>query len=198
MITKEDIILIQEVILEGGDIWANNRLDPLKRKFKDYYREKLNEQCCYCRKNTVGEFNMVLDIEHVLPKSKFERYMFNPLNLSMSCKRCNMNIKKEDISFLTDEDTIHNSPFVSESYQFIHPNLDSYFVNLRYFVEVVDNNTLIKYDPITVKGIYTYGYFKLKELEIESVNNTQGIISDVLDEDIGPEIADEINHLFET
>jgi hypothetical protein len=87
MITKEDLILIQEVIEEGGDIWANPKLDLLKRKIKDYYREKLNDRCCYCRKNTVGEFNMVLDIEHVLPKGKFEKFMFNPQNMSMSCKR---------------------------------------------------------------------------------------------------------------
>jgi len=28
MITKEDLALIQDVIEEGGDIWANPKLEP--------------------------------------------------------------------------------------------------------------------------------------------------------------------------
>jgi hypothetical protein len=61
----------------------------------------------------------------------------------------------------------------------------------------VNNNTLIKYDPLSEKGKYTYGYFKLQELEVESLNKVQGIISEVINDDIDPKIAEEINHLFE-
>ncbi len=96
---SEHLTAIETAINAGGNIWENELLSDLKSKVKEYYREKLNEQCCYCRKNTHGEFKMVLDIEHILPKSKFRHFMFHTYNLSVSCKRCNMNIKREDFSF---------------------------------------------------------------------------------------------------
>ena len=195
MLTKKEFEIIKEVVNEGGDIWDNPKLEPVKAKIKKYFRGALGDQCCYCRKNTTGEFNMVLDIEHILPKSKFRNHIFQPLNLSMSCKRCNMNVKREDTSFIVDMKSILTHPFISNNYKFIHPNLDSYFDNLKYLVEIINENKLIKYDPITEKGKFTYCYFRLNELEIESFNTTQGIISEVLNIDIDPEISDELASL---
>jgi hypothetical protein len=196
MFTIEDVIIIKEVIKDGGDKWNNPKLLPVKTKIKNYYRTRLNEQCCYCRKNFEGEFNMVIDIEHILPKNKYEKLMFIPLNLSISCKRCNMKIKGHDISFITSVGDIDINPFESENYKFIHPNLDDYFLNLKYFVQISNNNKIVKYKPISPKGAYTYKYFRLKELEIESLNKAQGIISNSLNDDIPAEIANELNELF--
>jgi hypothetical protein len=197
MLTIIEFDIIKEVINEGGDIWDNPKLEPVKVKIKKYFRDALGDNCCYCRKNTTGEFNMVLDIEHILPKSKFKNHIFQPLNLSMSCKRCNMNVKREDTSFIVDMELIVTNPFISNNYKFIHPNLDSYFDNLKYLVEIINENKLIKYDPVTKKGKFTYRYFRLNELEIECLNRTQGIISEVLNTDIDPLISDELNRLFE-
>lgn len=194
---EEDTDAINLAISEGGKVWTSKHLDPLKRKIKDHYRGIQGEQCCYCRKNTNGEFNMVLDIEHVLPKGKpdFKKFMFCLENLSVACKRCNMLVKKDDISFISEEADILTTPFLSSNYKFIHPNIDIYFDHLSYDVSIKNSETMIKYTVVagSYKGGFAYGYFRLNELEVDSFNQAQGIqvtanVSSSIDDDLALEI----------
>lgn len=197
--TKVDIGNIESAIKNGGNIWENPALDEFKAKVKSYYRNALGEQCCYCRKNTLGEFKMVLDIEHVLPKSKFVNLMFTAYNLSVSCKRCNMNIKKEDVSFLTDVALVNQNPQNRDLYKFIHPNFDPYFSHLEYHTQTVNQQKIIKYKIVadSKKGQFTYDYFKLFELEVDSINEAQGVKQvDDLSNAIAPDIAKRIEKLL--
>jgi hypothetical protein len=120
---------------------------------------------------------MVLDIEHVLPKSSFRELMFESTNLSISCKRCNMNIKGEKTDFVVDLSVVRGNYKDTNQYKFIHPNLDDYFAHLSYRCDICNDKKLIKYSIInsSPKGEFTYKYFKLIELEIDSINIAQGI-----------------------
>lgn len=190
---------IEAAIQADGNIWEHEQLAGFKNRIKEYYRGKLNEQCCYCRKNTTGEFNMVLDIEHILPKSKFRHYMFHTYNLTVSCKRCNMNIKREDISFVINPDEAKIDGNRSDLYKFIHPNLDDYFDHLEYYTKTQNQHKIIKYKVIanSSKGQFTYDYFKLAELEIDTINGAQGLKKgEELSENIDPEIAVRIENLL--
>lgn len=190
---------IQSAIAAGGNIWENLILSDFKSELKTYYRTKLNEQCCYCRKNTDGEFKMVLDIEHVLPKSVFRTQMFTLYNLSVSCKRCNMLIKKEDYSFVTDEAAARVDGNYSHLYTIIHPNLDDYFAHLTYHTETVNDKKIVKYQVVadSQKGQCTYEYFNLSELEVDTLNQAQGLkAKEELDPIIDPQIAKQIEDLL--
>ena len=57
-------------------VWDHANLTELKSRIKQHYRNNMGELCCYCRKNFHGEFNMVIDIEHILPKKHFEMFEF--------------------------------------------------------------------------------------------------------------------------
>jgi hypothetical protein len=177
ILNKVDVDNVRKAIDEGGEIWDNKLLAGFKKKFKAHYRFVTKEQCCYCRKNTVGEFNMVLDIEHVLPKKKFPEFMFAETNLSVSCKRCNMLIKGDDTSFIVDEAVIRVKFEESVQYKFIHPNVDVYFDHISYLCRTVNDKKIIKYSIVdsSQKGSYTYEYFKLFDLEVDSINLAQGI-----------------------
>ncbi|MDF7812850.1 hypothetical protein [Hymenobacter sp. YC55] len=175
LLDANDIKQIFKAIREGGDIWENKLLETSKRKFKDNYRGSNNEQCCYCRRGTDGEFSMVLDIEHILPKSKFKKLIFDEINLSVSCKRCNMNVKRERTDFV-DESTIMSNYTNSNAYEIAHPNLDNYFHHITYNAQVVNNIKIIKYFIRDAKGQYTYDFFRLNELEVDSLNKAQGVI----------------------
>jgi hypothetical protein len=177
ILTEKDILIIKEVILENGGNWDNDRLKEIKAKIKEYHRVFIRNRCCYCARIFNGEFKMVIDIEHILPKGKFPIYEFTPVNLSIACKRCNMQIKKQDITFLDNLDETKKEPFISERYLFIHPNLDIYKEHLNYIVQIYDDNILIKYTPIhdKPKGRFTYSYFKLDELEMNQIDQAQGI-----------------------
>jgi len=113
--------IIQEALARGGSVWDDATLEPVKRKIKQYYRDNGGEQCCYCRREMRDEFNMVIDIEHVLPKSLFRDFMFELFNLNISCKRCNMRIKKERTDFLVDQATIAANANQSDQYLMVHP-----------------------------------------------------------------------------
>jgi hypothetical protein len=196
---QDDLMAIECAKNEGGRVWYSAHLSELKAKIKAYYRVSQGEQCCYCRKNTNGEFNMVLDIEHILPQSIFSQFMFEINNLSVSCKRCNMMIKKNDISFIAEGANIVEIPFLSSNYKFIHPNLDQYFDHISYEVSIRNNETMIKYSVVmeSEKGSYTYDYFKFHELEVDSFNRAQGIESNVaISDQIDSNLALEIDQLL--
>ncbi|MBY7955544.1 HNH endonuclease [Vibrio fluvialis] len=195
-LTGEDHANIIKAINEGGKIWESKHISDFKDKVKQHYRTEQKEQCCYCKRITFGEFKMVLDIEHILPKGneKFKRFMFEPKNLSVACRRCNVNIKKADVSFLVKGATFDKDFEASKKYLFLHPHTDNYWKSIEYKVAVENDIYLIKYTVVNncPKGEYTYKYFKLSELEIETVDTAQGIknieISPAIDDDIAIEI----------
>ena len=80
LLSEDDIVIIKSAIeiakRDNIKIWDQKILDPVKKKMKGFMRTLLEERCCYCCKNIVGEFNMVLDIEHVLPKAHFKHFEF--------------------------------------------------------------------------------------------------------------------------
>jgi hypothetical protein len=120
---------------------------------------------------------MVIDIEHVLPKSLFPKYMFRMSNLSASCKRCNMNLKKDKIDFLTGAGARRNGRlFRSKLYKLIHPNLDKYNSHLDLKSRQEGSMVMVKYIVVnnSSKGAYTYEYFKLDRLEKNDFDMAQG------------------------
>ncbi len=119
---------------------------------------------------------MVLDIEHVIPKSLCVKYMFTMKNLSVSCKRCNMSIKKDDLGFLNTSIKDASKSFKSKHYKFIHPNLDNFDAHLLLYVQQVGKNIITIYKVVngSPKGTFTYNYFQLNALEKNSLDQGQG------------------------
>lgn len=164
--------------LAGHTGWDNNPLlVSLKDKIKNFGLIKTENRCCYCGRNIHGEFRMVIDIEHVLPKSIFPKQMFKGKNLSVSCKRCNVNIKKSKVDFLDEINASHTrTPLRSRNYKIIHPNLDKYDSHLLLIVGQVGRKVMLKYSVVngSSKGAFTYNYFKLERLEKNNFDIAQG------------------------
>lgn len=155
--------------------WSSEELKPVRDKIKVFLKGKWSEQCCYCRSGLVDFHNIDIDIEHILPSSKYKRLAFNADNLNLSCKRCNMKIKGDNTDFLVDEDSVEEDFTNPDQYYLIHPNFDVYEDNLKYYNITFDSAKIIKYKPLTPKGTYTYGYFKLDKIERNTFNAVQGI-----------------------
>lgn len=157
--------------------WNHTTLQDVKSKIKQHYLDHPDfSRCCYCQKSFEGEFLMSIDIEHILPKGAYWDFRFTPLNLNVACKRCNMKIKRTNVDFIVDQTTIVANIGRSDSYYFVHPNLDVYrdhiLIKSKRSGEYFINKYKIKTES---KGRYTYDYFKLKELEINSIREAQGI-----------------------
>lgn len=149
-------------------------IEAIKRRIKDFHLNLNGHVCCYCQRDLAGEFQMVIDVEHILPSSKFKGLTFEIWNLSSSCKRCNMLIKRDHIDFLN---AIEPNFFKSEHYDFVHPNFDEVE---RYIVRLASQagrRRLVKYFfEADTKGEYTYWYFHLDKLETDSFDEAQGAI----------------------
>ncbi|NGF76540.1 HNH endonuclease [Fluviicola sp. SGL-29] len=199
-INQTDITNIETAISQKATIkiWDNPLLKDFKKKVKKYFRS-INDECCYCKKNFTGEFNMVIDIEHILPKSKFENLMFTIFNLNIACKRCNMNVKNENIDFLVDLSLVKTSPEDPSLYKFIHPNFDIYDEHIDYLVNINSQKKVIKFLIVgdSAKGKFTYDYFKLNELEIDTINQAQGVKKkEELSDKIPPDMAKKLENIF--
>lgn len=195
---KSDILDIDLAHTEIN-IWYSERVKNVKRKIKDYLLTTC-KHCCYCLRPFIGEFRMVIDIEHILPSSIFRELTFDFNNLSLSCKRCNMRIKKDNIDFVDGnllkiteylKSKEHLSRYInlcdrgininklkrviysSANYKFIHPSLDDYSQHLEYINIQINNKSLVIYNPKSSKGIYTKDFFELNEFQVRDLNIIQ-------------------------
>lgn len=182
--------IIATVLSQEKFQWDCDELTDIKKNIKLYLKDKWTEQCCYCSRGMEDEFNMVIDIEHILPKSQFKTLAFEPDNLHLSCKRCNMNIKNERTDFLQDLGQAHKDFRDSANYKFIHPNLDTKGKHITYVNCTINETKFIKFHPLTEKGQYSYSYFRLENIERNSFSKAQGISEHI--EELHTEIPSEI------
>lgn len=172
---KDDVRTAVQNAATADKAWGDSSLDDLKLRIKRFNYTKKQSKCCYCLRDFSNNYMSVIDTEHILPKSLWPKYTFTMKNLSISCKRCNSTIKKTRTDFLTTSILNKRNVFVSRYYRFLHPILDSPEGKLN-IISVQTNSSinLIKYYARGEKGKYTYDYFKLNELEVASLNVSQG------------------------
>lgn len=174
--TKWDLEGLSETEKEAKKRDAEE-IDRIKRKIRDGFIGVQFPCCCYCRRSMHQWDLFDIDTEHVLPKGAFPQWTFKMENLNIACKRCNMRKKKEDYSFFRGGLNDLN-PFVSDLYEFLHPNLDEPDLHLvPVVIQIGAKLLLIKYSfaPGNMKAEKSYAYFNLKEVEIDSVDKAQGI-----------------------
>lgn len=159
----------------GGDV--GEALKSVKKKIRDLHMSRHGDRCCYCRKNIKGGGHFVVDREHVLPKSlaAYKLLAYEIWNLGISCKRCNMQYKKNKDDFVVNPANAAALQ-TSVNYRLIHPNYDRYKDHIRVSAMQNDDVTVVKYTKTgTDKGEYTYEYFNLRELEVGRFDEAQGV-----------------------
>lgn len=170
--SEEEKKLIEDALTKIKP-WNDEKTKDVRNKIHSFHLALKKKFCCYCQQNFHGEFKLVIDPEHILPASVYPHYSYSIWNLSVACKRCNMLIKKARTDFLN---TNHANEQESEHYFLVHPNFDSYNQHLKKCMVQEGDEILVKYRIIsTDKGDYTFRYFRLSELEIDSFNSAQGI-----------------------
>jgi len=148
----------------------------VKTKVRDLHMARHKDRCCYCRRNLHGGGHFLIDREHVLPKSHaaYKSLAFEVWNLGIACKRCNMEYKRSKSDFVVDQNST-TALQTSAAYRLIHPNFDLYKEHIGISMQQDDDVTIVKYTKRgTDKGNYTYDYFNLQALEVESFDAAQG------------------------
>ena len=151
-------------------------LVALKDRIRSFHLKRQSSKCCYCRMNLHGGGSFIVDREHIVPKDKYRDLTYVISNLSVACKRCNMQFKKDDVGFLISRDTILTNHGTSDQYRFIHPNFDEYSQFIKKISYEEDDQAYVKYTKSDhPKAEYTYSYFDLRALEVNSFDQGQGI-----------------------
>ncbi|MBA0462126.1 hypothetical protein D7Y60_16355 [Stenotrophomonas maltophilia] len=184
--TISETMLIESAWSDGTLDWNSKALLPVRSRIRGFHRVIQNEKCCYCRKWFADDHALAVDIEHVLPKSRYRSLAIKPINLSVACKRCNMHIKKDRVDFIvgalnfsSDEDIA-----TSSRYSIVHPNIDVYRDHIDPIFVISESGTFVRYtiQNNSRKGAGTVEYFELRALERDTLNQIQGL-SDVTADD---------------
>ena len=179
----EDFIIDQPYVLTGedeeainkaspgekdGSQWTKSCLDGFKQRLKSYLKIKQKDCCAYCRME-IHDNEASPEIEHIVPKILKADWMYNPLNLCLSCKLCNT--KKGHIKPVLRDVTVRDLPTTSDSYLIIHPYLDKYSDN----IELVGG---VLYRGIKDKGKNTIELCELDRYELAAARATEMLKKD--------------------
>jgi hypothetical protein len=130
---------------KNGGVWesTDQPIINIRKAIKDYYIIAQDYTCPYCRQRMEVNHNAAWDAEHIIPKKTHPQFIFEPLNLCVSCKDCNN--EKRDKSVLENNQR-KTFPNRCEDYTIVHPHFDDFFEHIR----VIE--TAAYYLPLSDKG----------------------------------------------
>ncbi len=98
---------------------------PLRASIRKHYLEQQGYKCAYCRMLKRENHGLSWDVEHIIAKSAHPRFLFEPENLALACKECNLSKLDQDVLIgALRPKAVY--PRDKESYKIIHPHYDKY------------------------------------------------------------------------
>lgn len=153
--------------------WSGDNLESIRINLRNFYREVQRGKCPYCMKDISLSTAANAHVEHILPKSKFPQFMFEPSNLCVICAECNTAKNNGNVINEDEEDTCNGTairfPRVSSRFKIVNPHLDEYDEHIaRLGIFYVDK---------TSKGHFTIGICKLN-IVTHKFGHDEGVIDD--------------------
>ncbi|WP_339466004.1 HNH endonuclease [Pseudomonas sp. EA_65y_Pfl2_P74] len=97
----------------------------LRASVRKHYLDQQGYKCAYCRMLKRENHGLSWDVEHIVPKSEHPRFLFEPENLALACKECNLS-KLDQKVFARPLRKNALYPRGKEHYTIIHPHYDKY------------------------------------------------------------------------
>lgn len=169
---KDSELQVIDVHFQTHTDWAKPIFSSIKNNLVEYLREQQGNTCCYC-KYKLGFDIKEVDIEHIIPKSEYEKFTFESRNLALSCPGCNT--KKSTNSVL--HRSIKHYPKNGNIFTIIHAHYDEYLDH----IDIIDDCVFV---AKTKKGSYTIHLcelFRLKTAE-QKAKTFQTTSSSILQE----------------
>lgn len=148
-------------------------ISEIKNKLKEYHLPRVKERCCYCRRQ-LNDAKIEQDREHIIPKSRCKALTYNVFNISISCKRCNMDYKKESVEHISDMSGIDEDYMNPDRYLIPHPNIDKYTDHLSRKSFEEEDLIVCSYEIRSDKGRFLYEFLRLDKLCVDEFDVAQG------------------------
>ncbi|MFQ3194714.1 MAG: hypothetical protein ACI9N3_001542 [Colwellia sp.] len=161
---KAQLELIESIISDANfkhTDWNKDvcglELQSLRKHIRNHYRVQQSGKCAYCRKDISVQSALNCHVEHIAPKSKHEKFMFEPKNLCIACADCNV-IKNENdtINLLKGGKARARYPSSATAFKIVHPHFDNWDEN----IEIHAGHWYIDKLP---KGHFTIGVCQLNQ-----------------------------------
>ncbi|RSC25923.1 HNH endonuclease [Pseudomonas putida] len=135
--------------------WGDDDLQELRREVREHYRTVQRLQCVYCLEPIAVRAAHAAPIEHIVPKSEYREFIFEPKNLCVICPDCNEYKGKNQVLYepVVTGERRRRYPTASASFRIVHPHID------KYVHHILKANRV--YVDVTPKGHYTIGVCKL-------------------------------------
>lgn len=108
--------------------WGDADLEYVRCEIRDFYRREQRLSCVYCREQIAVRSAASAPVEHIVPRSRYLQFMFEPKNLCVVCADCNE--FKSNREVLTDPpltgNPIRTYPTDPHRYRLFHPHFDEY------------------------------------------------------------------------
>ncbi|WP_044101598.1 HNH endonuclease [Acinetobacter pittii] len=111
-------------------IWndeENNNVKTFRSLIRNHYLLNQKLTCFYCRQYIFSTNGLHWQVEHILPKSLFPQFLFEPKNLIVICPRCNGEKGDQNPHVKGNQGRSQKSyPSKSGRFTIVHPLYDAY------------------------------------------------------------------------
>jgi len=133
-----------------SESWSCIEVDRIKPIIRQHYALEQKTTCPYCQMQLRTVRGRSWDVEHIIPRSYINSFMFEPLNLCIACVECNSAKSNEKV---TNSNAKKRYPKLG--YLIVHPHFDNYYEH------IVPMHIGLFYFPKTSKGEKTIYVCKL-------------------------------------
>lgn len=178
-LSSAEVSVIKKKPLVKKEQWNDKLYDPIKQRLKKELIIRQFDRCAYCRR--IVEPNAYYEpLEHIVPKSIYPQWMFEPKNLIVTCNTCN-NLKGNDDTLVASYKSSIKFPLLSKAFLIFNPHFDKWHEHLRYedeiFLVAVPNSK--GKDTIRICKLYRFHVIvnKAKELKMKQKEPMRKIVS---------------------
>jgi uncharacterized protein (TIGR02646 family) len=129
-----------------GDVVTGSEL---KAALRDQLVKLQSNRCCYCRRWLVNTA-YARPIEHILPRSKFQRFSLHFWNLAVACTDCNA-LKSDKLLGSVDPKR-RSYPTLKAIDDWYHPRFHQYDQHVRFVRLESNGTTVVVFLGITEQG----------------------------------------------
>lgn len=150
-------------------IWSagSDEISKIRAELREHYRPLQDGCCSYCRIDNPQKHGYTWDVDHIAPKANFPQFLFEPRNLSLSCKDCNTFKNAGEVLNTSRGDFSVNYPEDGDCFYIIHPHYDEYSKHMG-LVRLGDSYL---YTPLSNKGQETFRQCKLSRFSAYKLHN---------------------------
>lgn len=160
--------IIDTYDMVNHNFWSEKvtELASLRFNLRTHYLKEQNNRCCYCKMLKQEKHGSTWDVEHIVPKANYPRFLFEQQNLSLVCKECNDEKSNKSV-FTNPSYDYKNYPTESDKYSIIHPHFDKYSEHMT--IRMLPTGQIF-HIPNSEKGITIFHYCKLIRFTMQSFN----------------------------